>query len=52
MNKHEWYTEQDQDDPWIQQEMDEEKERQLIEEQQKIACHVMKELLKLRSWNK
>ena len=41
------YTEQDQDDTWINSQMDE--EQQIIEEQQKIAVHVMQKLLELHT---
>ena len=39
------YSEQDQDDTWINNQMEE--EQAIIEEQQKIALHCMKELVKL-----
>ena len=48
------YTEQDQDDSWINKQMEEEQEQAIIEEQQKIAVHLMQELVKLQAtkWRK
>jgi len=46
-----WYDAQDQDTDW-QKQLDDEQEQWLIEEQKKIALHVMKELLRLQDRSK
>lgn len=43
----EWYAQQDEDVDWQQQKLNEEEQQWLLEEKQKIALHVMQEMLKL-----